>query len=69
MLPENMDIEKAIYYLEELDIDFYNPLANAETAGAASRQKITNATNRSNTQHIANYIQLMDSIDQQISDI
>lgn len=69
MLPENMDIEKAIYYLEELDIDFYNPLSNAETPGSHSRQKITNATNRSNTQHIANYIQLMDSIDQQISDI
>lgn len=69
MLPDNMSMEKAIYYLEELGIDFYNPLQNADRPGATNRSKITSATNRSNMQQIAAYVQLMEAIDQQISDI
>jgi hypothetical protein len=69
MLPENMSLDKAIYYLEELDIDFYNPLANADVPGANSRAKISTATDRSNSQYINNYIGMMEAIDQQISDI
>lgn len=69
MVSEKMGLEKALYYLEELDIDFFNPLQNAERAGSAQRAKITSATDRSNMQHILNYVQLLDAIDQQISDV
>lgn len=69
MVPEKMGLEKVLYYLEEMDIDFYNPLQNAERPGTAQRGKITTATDRSNMQHILNYVQLLDAIDQQISDV
>jgi len=69
MLPEKMSLEKTLYYLEEMDIDFFNPLQNAELPGAHQRGKIAGSTSRSNMQHILNYVQLMDAIDQQISDV
>lgn len=68
MIPEQLGLEKTLYYLEHLDIDFFNPLQNAESPGAAQRGKITGATSRSNMQHIMNYIALLDAIDRQISD-
>lgn len=69
MVPENMSIEKVLYYLENLDLDIYNSLQNAQSPGAAQRGKVTTATNRSNMQHIMNYIQVLDAIDAQISDV
>jgi hypothetical protein len=69
MVPEELGLEKALYYMEEMDIDFYNPLQNAEQPGIHQRSKITTATDRSNMQHILNYIQLMEAIDHQMSDV
>lgn len=69
MVPEELGLEKTLYYLEEMDIDFYNPLQNAEQPGIHQRSKITSAIDRSNMQHILNYIQLMDALDFQISDV
>jgi hypothetical protein len=69
MIPKDIGLDKTLYYLNELDIDIFNPLQNAEMPGAAQRGKVTGSTSRSNTQHIMNYIQLLDAIDQQISDV
>lgn len=68
-VPESLGLEKAMYYLEEMDIDFFNPLQNAELPGAHQRGKTTGATSRSNMQHILNYVQLMQAIDDQIGDV
>lgn len=69
MVDPKIGIEKTMYYLNHLDLDIFNPLQNAETAGAAQRGKITTATDRSNMQHISHYIALLESLDQQISDV
>lgn len=69
MIPEKMGLEKVLYYLEEMDIDLYNPLQNAEAPGSYQRGKITGSTSRSNMQHIMNYIQLMDALDLQIAEV
>lgn len=69
MIPEKMGLEKVLYYLEEMDIDLFNPLQNAEKPGSYQRGKITGSTSRSNMQHIMNYISLMDAIDQQIAEV
>jgi hypothetical protein len=69
MVPDNMSREKVLYYLEHLDLDIYNSLQNAQMAGASQRGKITGSTNRSNMQHIMNYIQVLEALDMQISDV
>lgn len=69
MVDPKLGWEKTIYYLDELNIDFYNPLHNAEKPGAFNRQKVGGSTDRSNMQHILNYVALLDVIDQQISDV
>ena len=69
MVNPKIGLEKTIYYLNELDIDFYDPLQNASQPGAYQRGKITGATSRSNMQHILSYVNLLAALDQQISDI
>jgi hypothetical protein len=69
MVDPKIGIEKTLYYLDKLDIDFFNPLQNAELPGAYQRGKITGSTDRSNMQHIMNYVQLLAAIDDQISDV
>jgi len=69
MVPEDIGLEKTIYYLEEMDIDFFNPLQNGDSPGSYQRGKITGATSRSNMQHILNYVQLLASVDEQINDV
>lgn len=69
MIPEKLGLEKTLYYLDEMDVDFFDPLKNAEKPGAYQRGKITGSTSRSNMQHIMSYIQLMDALDMQISDV
>lgn len=69
MVDPKIGVEKTLYYLDKLDIDFFNPLQNAELPGAYQRGKITTATDRSNMQHIMNYVQLLAAIDDQISDV
>lgn len=69
MIPEEMGLEKTLYYLDEMDLDLFNPLQNAEAPGAAQRGKVKGAVSRSNMQHILHYISLMDAVDAQISDV
>ena len=69
MIDPTLGWEKTMYYLEEMDLEFYNPLQNAEKAGAYQRGKISGSTDRSNMQHILNYTQLLMSLDEQISDV
>jgi hypothetical protein len=69
MVDPKIGLEKTLYYLDKIDIDFFNPLQNAELPGAYQRGKITGSTDRSNMQHILNYVQLLAAIDDQISDV
>lgn len=69
MLPANMSMEQTLYYLEEMDLDIFNPLKNAESPGSYQRSKVTGSTDRSNMQHILNYISLLEALDFQISDV
>lgn len=64
-----LGIEKTLYYLKELNIDFYNPLHNAHMPGAAQRGKVTNVMDMSNMGNINNYLLLMDKLDMHLSDI
>lgn len=68
MIDEKLGLEKTLYYLEEMDIHFINPMQNAEEPGFANTSNITNVWDRSNTQHILNYVQLMSFIDGEIGD-
>lgn len=69
MIPDELGLEKTMYYLQELNIDFYNPLKNMDVAGAFQRGKITNSTDMSNMQYIIQYINLLNYLDQMISDV
>lgn len=69
MVDPGIGVEKTMYYIKEMGIDFYNPLHNAELAGSHQRGKIADATDMSNMQFIANYIQILDALDSQISDV
>lgn len=68
-MPANMDMDKVLYYVEQMDLNFYNPLQNAEQPGSAQRGNPSQVVNRSNMQHIMNYVQLLDSLDSQIADV
>jgi hypothetical protein len=68
MVPDNLGLEKTIYYLEELGIDFYNPLQNSEQPGAFQRGKVTQSTDLSTMQYILQYVNLLNYIDSMISD-
>lgn len=61
--------EKTMYYLKELNIEFFNPLQNAEKEGAYQRGLVTQSIDLSNAQYIMNYVNLLAAIDQQISDV
>lgn len=52
-----------------MNIDFYNPLQNADQPGWSQRGKISSSTDMSQAQNIINYINLLSSLDQQISDV
>jgi hypothetical protein len=68
MVDEKIGLEKTIYYLEELDIHFFNPLQNSEDPGSAQRGRVTQTMDRSNIQYINNYIQLLQQLDREIGD-
>ena len=61
--------EKTLYYLKEMNIDFFNPLQNADSPGAYQRGKISTTSDLSTMQNIMGYINLLSAIDQQISDV
>ena len=68
MIDPKIGLEKSMYYIEQLGIDFYNPLQNASEAGAYQRGKISQATDASTAALINNYMNLLIAIDEQISD-
>ncbi len=68
MIDETLGLEKTLYYLEEMDIHFINPMQNAEEPGFANKSNITDVWDRSNAQHILNYVNLMSFIDSEIGE-
>lgn len=68
-LPGNMELEEMLYYLDELDIYLYNSLENAQKEGAAQRAGIDNAINRSSANHILQYVQILNYLDEQIGEV
>lgn len=69
MIDPQIGLEKTLYYLTSMNIDFYNPLHNFTAEGGYQRSKVTGSTDMSTTQNIANYISILDAIDNQISDV
>lgn len=69
MVDPKLGLEKTLYYLKELNLDFYNPLQNAESPGQHQRAKVSSAIDLSNMQHILNYVSLLSALDQQISEV
>jgi hypothetical protein len=69
MIDERVGLEKTLYYLEEMDLDLFNSLQNADQPGAAQRGgKIKGSVSRSNMQHISGYIQLLQALDIEIGE-
>ena len=60
--------DKTLYYMTQMGINFENPLQNADQPGYGQRSAAT-STDWSTTDYIANYMQLLNAIDQQISDV
>lgn len=60
--------DKSLYYLTQMGINFENPLQNADQPGYGQRSAAS-STDWSTTDYIANYMQLLNAIDQQISDV
>ena len=60
--------DKSLYYLTQMGINFENPLQNADQPGYGQRSAAT-STDWSTTDYIANYMNLLNAIDQQISDV
>lgn len=69
MIPAEIGVEKTMYYMNLLDIDFFNPLQNAEQPGSHQRGKAVGATPRSTMQQVMGYVNLLDAIDRQISSV
>ena len=64
-----MNWEKTLYYLTEMNLDIFNPLQNADQPGGYQRGKVTGSTDMSSSEHIVNYMHILESIDQQICDV
>jgi hypothetical protein len=69
MVDPKIGLEKTMYYLKDMNIDFFNPLANGDQPGQNQRGKVSHSTDMSNMQNINNYINVLTAIDQQISDV
>lgn len=69
MIDPKINWEKTLYYLTEMNLDIFNPLQNAEQPGGFQRGKVTGSTDMSSSEHIVNYMTILQSIDQQISDV
>lgn len=52
-----------------MNLDIYNPLQNADQPGWAQRGKVTGSTDMSLAQNIASYVNILNAIDMQISDV
>lgn len=60
--------DKTLYYITQMGINFENPLQNADQPGYGQRGAAS-STDWSTSQYISYYMQLLNSIDQQISDV
>lgn len=69
MVDPSLGIEKTLYYLKEMNIDFYNSMQNADMPGQNQRGKVTTSTDMSNMQFILNYINVLNALDLQISEV
>jgi hypothetical protein len=70
MVDPKIGLEKTLYYLTEMNLDFYSSLQNAQEPGAGQRSgKVGGRIDMSTASNIMNYIGLLEAIDQQISDI
>jgi hypothetical protein len=69
MVDPKLGWEKTLYYLTTLGIDFYNPLQNATEQGWSQRGKINTSTDWSTMDKIRFYVELLQAIDEQISDV
>jgi len=62
-------IEETLFYLDEMDVFIHNSLSGAESPGAAHRSGLDNGIDRSNAQHIVNYINILNYLDEQIGEV
>jgi hypothetical protein len=70
MIDPKLGLEKTMYYLKEFSINFYNPLMNAEAPGSSQRSGSAQApSDMSNMQNIISFVNILDSLDQQISEV
>lgn len=69
MVDPKLGLDKTLYYLKEMNIDFFNPLQNAEQPGQSQRGKVSHTSDMSNMQNILQYVNLLGALDQQISDV
>lgn len=70
LIDKKLGLKKTLYYLENMNIKFYNSLQDADVPGAAHRGgPPSDAMDASNAQIIMNYIALLDSIDYQIGEV
>ena len=69
MIPAELGMEKTMYYLQEFNLDIYNPLENIESPGGHNRgSKVTQTSDWSNMQYILSYVQLLNYLDGMIGD-
>lgn len=69
MVDPKVGLEKTLYYLSTLNLDIYNPLMNTDVQGWSQRAKVTNAIDMSVADQVMNYVNILNAIDQQISDV
>ena len=69
MVDPKIGLDKTLYYLTNMGVEFFNPLQNAMEPGTSQRGKVTTSTDWSTTAQINNYINILAAIDQQISDV
>lgn len=69
MIDPKIGLEKTLYYMDQLNINFFNPLENAESAGSHQRGSVSGSIDRTTMQYINNYIGVLQAIDQEISDV
>lgn len=69
MIDPDLGLDKTLYYINDLNLNIYNSLQNADMPGQAQRSSVQSSTDMSNTAHIMNYVNLLAAIDQQISDV
>jgi hypothetical protein len=68
-LDPRYNLEETLFYLDEMDVFIHNSLSGAESPGAAHRSGLDNGIDRSNAQHIINYINILNYLDEQIGEV